>query len=141
MKKQIAIVLITGAVVLTALLAWANAAGPSEELFARVVGAVLIVGLLLAVQLIKRTHQRKTLEQVEGSFERSASLKAQSGAYIDALVISILALAVVSIFGHSLLASVVMLGASILFILSFWARYLMAKRAVLVETVDEESHR
>ena len=140
MKKQIAGVLIAGAAVMAALLAWANNAGPSGELLARILVAVLIVGLILSVQLIKRTRQKRTLGQAEGSFEREMSLKAQSAAYVDALVILVLALVVVVVFGDSLFAALVMLGVIALLVVSFWVRYQMAKRAFLSETVDEEPH-
>lgn len=140
MKKQIAFVLISGVVLMAALLAWANTAGPSGELVSRILGAVLIVGLPLAVQLIKRTQQKRTLVQAEGSVEGDLSIKAQSAAYVDALVILVLALAVVALFGNSLFAVMVMLSATALLIVSFWVRYHMVKRAVLADAIDEESH-
>lgn len=140
MKKQIVGVLVMGAAVLATLLAWANTAGPPWELLARVLMGVLIVGLVLAVQTIKKKRQRQTLEQTEGSFEREMSVRAQSESYIDALVILALALAVVAVFGNSLLATLVVLGAIVLIILSFWIRYQKAKMAFLSETADEKYH-
>lgn len=140
MKKQIVGIVIIGAAVLATLLAWANTAGPPWELLARVLMAVWIVGLFLAIQTIKKKRQRQTLEQTEGSFEREMSVRAQSEAYIDALVILVLALAVVAVFGNSLLATLVVLGAIVLIVLSFWIRYQKAKMAFLSETADEKYH-
>jgi hypothetical protein len=135
-KRQIAGVLIAGVVLMAALLAWANNAGTSGELLARILAAVVIVGLALAVQLIKKNHHKTTLAHSEGSVERDMSLKAQSAAYVDALVIFVLALTLILVFKDSFPAELVMLGATAFLIGSFWVRYHMAKRAVLSEAVD-----
>jgi ABC-type multidrug transport system fused ATPase/permease subunit len=140
MKKQIAGVLVVGIAAMAALLAWANAAGPTGELLARILVAVLVVGLLVSVQLVKRAHQNRTLVHSEGSVEKEMALKAQSAAYIDALVIMVLALTVVAISGSSPVALVVIVSAIALLVVSFWVRYLVAKRRVLAGAGHEEPH-
>ncbi|MDJ0348391.1 hypothetical protein [Cryobacterium sp. PH29-G1] len=140
MKKQIAGILVVGIAAMAALLAWANAAGPTGELLARISVAVLFVGLLVCVQLVKRAHQERTLAYTEGSVEKDVALKAQSAAYIDALVIMVLALSVVAISGSSPLALVVIVSAIALLVISFWVRYSVEKRRVLTGAGDEESH-
>jgi hypothetical protein len=139
MKKQIAVIFFAGIAAMAALLGWANDAGPTGELIARALVAVMMLGVILGVQLVKRTHQRKTLSQEDGSIEKEMALKAQSGAYIDALVIMVLALAAVS--GASSFALIVIVAAIVLLILSFWVRYQLAKRMILTGAGDEESHR
>ena len=140
MKKQIAGILVAGIAAMAALLAWANAAGPTEELLARVLLAVLIVGLLISMQLVKRAHHNRTLAHSEGSVERDLALRAQSAAYIDALVIMVLALAAIAVSGASSFALVVIVSAIVLLILSFWVWYQLEKRQVLTGAGDEESH-
>jgi len=140
MKKQIAVIFIAGIAAMAALLAWANDAGPTGELIARVLVAVMMLSVILGVQLVKRTHQRKTLSQEDGSIEKEMALKAQSGAYIDALVIMALALAVVAVSGASSFALIVIVAAIVLLIVSFWVRYQLEKRLILTGAGDEESH-
>lgn len=140
MKKQIAVLVIAGIAAMAALLAWANTAGPTGELVARMVVAVVIVGLLMSVNLIKRARQRQTLSQADGSVEKEMAIKAQSAAYIDSLVIMILALAAVAISGASTFAIAVIASAIVLLVLSFWVRYSLEKRLVLSGASDEESY-
>lgn len=138
MKKQVFVVLIMGLGALVALLAWANNPDLPGEIVARILIAAVVVTVPLTANFLGRRHRQRTREDAEGSIERELSQRAQSAAYIDALIIGVAALALIAILGESMLATAVMLVAVALLVLSFWVRYQLAKKAILAETVDEE---
>ena len=76
MKKQFASVIVAGIVLLFLLLAWANAVEPPDDVLARILAAAVVLAVPLGVQVVKKRHQGRTLEQAEGSFEKEMSVLA-----------------------------------------------------------------
>lgn len=133
MKKQFISVVVIALAVLAILLAWANAVEAPLDLLPRILSAVVVFATGPTVMFLKKRQQARTLEQAEGSFGQEMSMRAQSAAYIDTLVILVATLAAVAIFTDSTFASLSMLAAIILAIAAFWFRHHRAQRNILAD--------
>jgi len=133
MKKQFISVVVIALATLAILLAWANAVEPPSDALPRTLAAAVVFAAPMAVMVLKKRHQARTLEQAEGSVEKEMSTQAQSAAYIDTLVILVATLAAVVIFANSAFASLAMIVAVILAVTAFWFRYHRARRTFLAD--------
>jgi hypothetical protein len=90
------------------------------------IGAIIILGPLLALAL-RRRRESRTRSQEPDSIERSLSTTAQSSAFRDVLVATA-AVFLASVLCPSVPAAVMVLAVLVIAVVDFWVRYSAAQR-------------
>ena len=90
---------------------------------------VLIMGGALGMGLLRKRTERRELTAAPDSFERQAAMQAQAKAFVDLLILTLVAGCLFVVFPAQINPAWVLIGLVVVLVADFWVRYAVIRTA------------